>query len=94
MVPPMRQQLKNALAGSTVVSLGQKIGTAMGNSRMNAILNDPRVIVGLLVTVLLISLVRIFLADIHTSVKFLSFLLLTVVLLVLVWPFTKPLADS
>ncbi|MFP8953859.1 hypothetical protein ACLI4Z_12965 [Natrialbaceae archaeon A-arb3/5] len=63
------------------------------SSTIARLLNDQRVLFGGVVAFVLVSLVRILLSGLHVTVRFLSFALLAVVLLVLVWPYTEPLSD-
>lgn len=64
------------------------------HSRVVQKVNNPHVLSLGAVAVVLISLLRILTSGLHVTVKFLSFALLAVLLLVLVWPYTKPLADG
>lgn len=47
-----------------------------------------------LFAIVCLSLIRIFTAGLHVTVRFLSFALVAVVLVVLTWRFTQPLAKS
>lgn len=57
-------------------------------------LNDERVLVGLLGLGLLASLVRILSSGLHVTIQFLSFALLFVVLVAVMWNYTEPLTDE
>ena len=63
-------------------------------SQLAALLNDQRVLLAGAILFVVVSLVRILLSGLHVTVRFLSFALLAVVLLVLVWPYTEPLTDG
>jgi hypothetical protein len=58
------------------------------------LLNDERVLAGLLGVFVLFSLIRILASDLHTTVKFLSFALMFVVLAALTWDYTEPVPDE
>ena len=58
------------------------------------LLFDQRVLIAGAVVIVLFSVVRILLSSLHVTVKFLSFALLAVVLIVLVWPYTQPLTNE
>lgn len=64
------------------------------DNRFVQLLNDRRVLIAGVVLFVLFSIVRILLSGLHTTIKFLSFALLAVVLIVLVWPYTEPLTNE
>lgn len=58
------------------------------------LLNDERVLVGLLGLFLLFSLVRVLTSGMHVTIKFLSFALLFVTIAALTWNYTEPLTNK
>jgi hypothetical protein len=58
------------------------------------VLDDERVLVGLLSVGLLASIVRILSSGLHVTVRFLSFALLFVVLAAVTWNYTEPLTQE
>ena len=59
-----------------------------------AVFNNQRVLLAGVILLVLLSLIRILSSGLHVTVRFLSLALLAVVLLMLTWPYTKPLTDS
>ena len=82
------------IRGSVIYRVVSKLVTWGGKSRLVALLNDERVLVGLLGAGLVASLVRILSSGLHVTVQFLSFALLFVVLAAVTWNYTEPLADE
>ena len=82
------------IRGSFIYQALSKLVTWSGESRIVALLNDERVLVGLLGAGLVVSLVRILSSGLHVTVQFLSFALLFVVLAAVTWNYTEPLADE
>ena len=64
------------------------------HSLIGRLIGNPKVLFAGTVIFVLGSLVRLLLSGLHVTVKFLSFILLAVILLVLVWPYTEPLTDG
>lgn len=58
------------------------------------VLDNERVLVGLLGVGLLASIVRILSSGLHVTIQFLSFALLFVVLAAVTWNYTEPLTDE
>lgn len=63
------------------------------NSRTVSILGSPRVIQLLAAFALLGSSYRIFVANIHASLQFLSFLIVFLLTTILVWSFVEPVSE-
>jgi len=90
----MAPDVKTVVENSRIYQAVATMWRAGEGSLAVRLLNDQRVLLAGVVLFVLISLLRILVSGLHVTVKFLSFALLAVVLLVLVWPYTKPLADS
>lgn len=90
----MAPDAKTILQNSVFYRMLTRIQTAGEESLLLGFLTHPKVLLGGAILVLTASIVRILLSGLHVTVKFLSFALLAIVLLVLVWPYTKPLTSS
>lgn len=82
------------IRNSKTYAVVQQVQKWAAESTLAKLLNDERVLVGLLGLFVLFSLVRILASSMHVTVKFLSFALLFVVLAALTWNYTKPLTDE
>ena len=63
------------------------------HSTVVQLLNDERVLFAGAFVFVAFSILRILISGLHVAVKFMSFLVFAVALVVLVWPYTKPLSD-
>ena len=90
----MEGRLIEIIRGSAIYRALSKLVEWSSESRIAALLNDERVLVGLLGAGLVASLVRILSSGLHVAVQFLSFALLFVVLAAVTWNYTEPLADE
>lgn len=90
MTPDPTTVLKN----SVIYRLVEQLREWAQGSVVVKLLNDERVLVGLLGGFLLVSLIRVLSSSLHVTVQFLSFVLLFVVLVALTWGYTKPLTNE
>lgn len=86
----MTPEPRDVLESSLLYRLAERLHRWAQGSLLVRLLNDERVLVGLLGGFLLISLVRILSSGLHVTVQFLSFALLFVVLVALTWNYTQP----
>lgn len=84
----------DVLENSLFYQLLVRFRRAAEHSLVARLFGNSKVLVAGVCMLLLVSLVRLLLSGLHVTVKFLSFALLVVVLLALVWPYTKPLTDG
>lgn len=59
-----------------------------------SLLNDQRVLVGILGGMLILSLLRILSSGLHVAIQFFSFALLFVVLAAVTWQYTEPFTNT
>lgn len=82
---------RTLIEGSVLYGLGQTLWRWIAHSRTAALLGDTRVLFAGAVVVVAFSILQILFSDLDVTIKFASFLVFAVVLVVLVWPYTKPL---
>ena len=90
----MNRRLIEIIRGSLLYRVLSRLAAWGSESRIVALLNDERVLAGLLGVLLVASLIRILTSGLHVTVQFLSFALLFIVLAALTWNYTEPLADE
>ena len=98
----MSQQTKNASKGSKLYHALQnsvlyrtsvRIYQISKRSAVVRLLNNERFLAALVGVFMLFSLFRVLQSGMHVSIKFMSFLVLFVLLAALTWQYTEPLTD-
>jgi len=90
MEPSPVEIIKNSL----LYRVSVQVAEWAGESHLVRVLNDKRVLGGLLGLGLLVSLIRILSSGLHVTIQFLSFALLFVVLAAVTWNYTEPLTHE
>jgi len=82
------------IRGSLLYRVISQLAVWSRESYIVSLLNNQRVLVGLLGAGLVVSLVRILSSGLHVTIQFLSFALLFVLLAAVTWNYTQPLTDE
>lgn len=89
-MPPSGQAI---LEGSVLYRACRTLWRWGEHSIVVRLLNDEHVLFAGAFLFVAFSILRILISGLHVAIKFMSFLVFAVVLVVLVWPYTKPLSN-